>query len=310
VDGLSPESLNTYIGAHMVNALPILTTAVESHSDPSLVVSPPERWQQGLARLRSVFSESQQWIVAFSGGIDSTFVLKVALEERGDEVLALTAVSPTLPDEEREECIELARAMGARHLLIDSHEMNRSDFVNNPTNRCYFCKDELYSIARDQANRLGVEQIADGVNVDDLGDHRPGLIAAKEHSVVHPLVLAGMTKADVRGAALGLGMNNWSKPAFACLSSRFPYGTQITGERLLMVSVVETLLKELAFRQYRVRYHGEMCRIEVRPEDLPRLVTEPIRQKVLSCCQDAGFKYVTLDLQGYRTGSLNEVLDS
>ncbi len=294
----------------MTNALPILSTVSATHADPSVVISPPERWQQGLERLRAIFAKQQPWIVAFSGGIDSTFVLKVAVEERGKDVLALTAVSPTLPDEEREECVELARLMGARHLLIDSHEMNRSDFVSNPTNRCYFCKDELYSIARQQAKRLGVAQIADGVNVDDLGDHRPGLIAAKEHSVIHPLVLAGMNKADVRGAALALGMTTWSKPAFACLSSRFPYGTQITGERLLMVSTVENLLKKLEFRQYRVRYHGDMCRIEVRPEDLPRLVTEPIRQQVILCCQDAGFQYVTLDLQGYRTGSLNEVLDS
>ena len=294
----------------MPSTLPILSTASETHSDPSLVVSPPERWQPGLLKLRAIFADRQRWIVAFSGGIDSTFVLRVAVEERGDDVLALTAVSATLPEQERKECIELAHAMGARHLLIDSHEMDRRDFVSNPSNRCYFCKDELYSIARQQAKRLGVEQIADGVNVDDLGDHRPGLIAAKEHSVVHPLVLAGMTKADVRGAALALGMTTWSKPAFACLSSRFPYGTEITGERLMMVGAVEALLKELEFRQYRVRYHGEMCRIEVRPEDLVRLVTAPIREQVIRCCQDAGFSYVTLDLQGYRTGSLNEVLDS
>jgi len=282
----------------------------DQHSDPSVVVSPPERWGRGIERLRNIFRDGERWIVAFSGGIDSTFVLKVALEERGEDILALTAVSPTLPEEEREECIEIARLLGAKHLLVDSHEMDRRDFVSNPENRCYFCKDELYSIARTQADRLGFTRIADGVNVDDLGDHRPGLLAAKEHQVLHPLVLAGMTKADVRGAALALGLQTWSKPAFACLSSRFPYGTYITGERLLMVAAVENLLKQLSFRQYRVRYHGEMCRIEVRPEDLSRLVSEPVRGEVLACCQQAGFKYVTIDLQGYRSGSLNEVLDS
>jgi len=294
----------------MPAALPILSTAADLQSDPSLVVSPPERWSPGLERLRNVFRDKQKWIVAFSGGIDSTFVLKVALQERGDDILALTAVSATLPEEEREECIEIARRLGARHLLVDSHEMDRQDFVSNPSNRCYFCKDELYSIARSQAQRLGFSQIADGVNVDDLGDHRPGLTAAADHGVLHPLVIAGMDKADVRGAALALGVQTWSKPAFACLSSRFPYGTQITGERLLMVAAVENLLKQLSFRQYRVRYHGEMCRIEVRPEDLARIVSEPIREQVISCCQQAGFQYVTIDLQGYRSGSLNEVLDS
>ncbi len=294
----------------MAPALPILTTSSEQDSDPSVLVSPPESWQAGLERLRQVFRTEERWIVAFSGGIDSTFVLKVAVEERGDDVIALTAVSPTLPDEERKECVELARHLGARHLLVDSHEMDRPEFVNNPSNRCYFCKDELYSIARREAERLAVAQIADGVNIDDLGDHRPGLLAAEEYSVVHPLVIAGMSKADVRGAALALGLENWSKPAFACLSSRFPYGTQITGGRLLMVAAVETLLKQLSFRQYRVRYHGEMCRIEVRPADLGRMVSEPVRSQVIACCQEAGFKYVTIDLQGYRTGSLNEVLDS
>jgi uncharacterized protein len=294
----------------MATALPILTSNSDSYSDPSVVISPPARWQASLQSLRRVFRDGERWIVAFSGGIDSTFVLKVAVAERGDDILALTAVSPTLPEEERAECVEIAKQLGAKHLLVDSHEMDRSDFVSNPSNRCYFCKDELYSIARKQADLLGFTRIADGVNVDDLGDHRPGLIAAAEYGIVHPLVVAGMNKADVRGAALSLGLETWNKPAFACLSSRFPYGTQITGERLLMVAAVESLLKQLSFRQYRVRYHGEMCRIEVRPEDLARLVAEPVRGQVILCCQQAGFKYVTIDLQGYRSGSLNEVLDS
>ena len=287
--------------------LPILDA--DPAIDPSQVVSSEARWRPRLQRLRRVFAEEKPWIVAFSGGIDSTLVLKVALEERGEQVLALTAVSPTLPEDERQECIELAREIGARHLLVDSHEMDRVDFISNPSNRCYFCKDELYSLARQHATRLGVHHIADGVNTDDLGDHRPGLIAAVEHSVVHPLVVAEMNKADVRGAAQALGLSTWDKPAFACLSSRFPYGTEITEPRLLQVGAVEARLKSLGFRQYRVRFHDEICRIELPAQELIQLIGEPISSEVIQCCKDVGFRYVTLDLEGYRSGSLNEGLD-
>ena len=188
--------------------------------------------------------------------------------------------------------------------------MQVEGFFTNPSNRCFFCKEELYRVARTEAVARGASRIADGVNVDDLGDHRPGLIAAEQAAIVHPLVEVGMTKADVRGAAHSLGLEVWAKPAFACLSSRFPYGTHITPERLVMVGSIETLLKELGFRQYRVRYHDDMCRIEVRPTDLPTLVTEPIRSQVIDECKRVGFTYVTLDLQGYRQGALNETLDS
>lgn len=291
-----------------MSALPILSNDAPANADPSRVVSAPQDWRPKLERLRAVFAEGDQWIVCFSGGVDSAFVLAVAVAERGDDVLALTAVSETLPDQEREDCMRQAASLGARHQLVESNEMEVEGFFSNPTNRCYFCKSELYRVARAAAKQMGCQHIADGVNVDDLGDHRPGLIAADEAAIVHPLVAAGMTKADVRGAARALGLDVWDKPAFACLSSRFPYGTRITPERLDMVGTVERLLKALGFRQYRVRYHGEVVRIEVRPEDLPRLVGEPIRSQVVQTCKDVGFRYVTLDLQGFRSGSMNEGL--
>ena len=288
--------------------LPILQSSAVPGDDPSVVVSAPETWEPKVARLRTLLA-SRPWIVAFSGGVDSAFVLHVAQEVR-DDAIALTAVSPTLPDDERAACEAFTGSRGVVHRLVPSHEMDEPGFAGNPVNRCYFCKSELYSIARRETSLLDREAIADGVNVDDLGDHRPGLQAALEHGIVHPLVEVGMTKADVRGAARALGLAEWNKPAFACLSSRFPYGTAITEERLNMVGSVETLLRELGFRQVRVRYHGDVCRIEVLPTDLPRLVSNTVREPIIEAARAAGFKYTTLDLQGYRMGSLNEGLDA
>ena len=300
----------TYSADLVTTLLPVLSLDASSETDPSRVISPPSEWGPKLEALRALFHDGNEWVVTFSGGVDSSFVLAVAVQELGDSVLALTAISPTLPDDEREDCERIARTLGARHVFVESDEMQVEGFFTNPSNRCFFCKEELYRVARTEAVARGASRIADGVNVDDLGDHRPGLIAAEQAAIVHPLVEVGMTKADVRGAAHSLGLEVWAKPAFACLSSRFPYGTHITPERLVMVGSIETLLKELGFRQYRVRYHDDMCRIEVRPTDLPTLVTEPIRSQVIDECKRVGFTYVTLDLQGYRQGALNETLDS
>ncbi len=291
-----------------MSALPILSPTAPADADPSRIISPEAQWRPRLDRLRRVFAEGERWIVCFSGGVDSAFVLAVAVAERGDDVLALTAVSHSLPDEEREDCARQAQALGARHRFVQSDEMALEGFASNPSNRCYFCKSELYRVAQAAALDSGASHIADGVNVDDLGDHRPGLVAADEASIVHPLVQAGLTKADVRGAARSLGLDVWDKPAFACLSSRFPYGTRITPERLDRVGTVEQRLKAEGFRQVRVRYHGDVVRIEVRPVDLPRLVTEPLRSRIVQVCKDVGFLYVTLDLQGFRSGSMNEGL--
>ncbi len=290
----------------MQSVLSILSASTPVHRQISTQAS----WEPKLRALRALFQQGESWMVAFSGGVDSALVLQVAVEERGAGALAMTAVSPTLPDSEREACIAFARRLGTRHLLVESKEMEVEGFRSNPSNRCFFCKDELYSLAWEQARDLGIARIADGVNVDDLGDHRPGLDAASQHGVVHPLVEAGMTKADVRGAAQALGLSLWDKPAFACLSSRFPYGTPITTRGLTMIESVEEVLKQLGFEQVRVRFHDPICRIEVLPADLPQLVAEPTRTQVLQACKRAGFRYTTIDLQGYRTGSLNEGLDT
>lgn len=248
-------------------------------------------------------------MVCFSGGVDSALVLRVAVEERGGDVLGLTAVSPTLPERERADCVRLAHQVGAAHRFVVSSEMENPDFVRNPTNRCYHCKDELYTVARGEARRLGFDWIADGVNVDDLGDHRPGLIAAQEHDVLHPLIDAGLTKADVRGAARALGLDVWDKPAFACLSSRFPYGTPITQQGLDRVGALEFFLRDRGFRTVRVRAIGDAARIEVLPARIPHLGEEPMRSEVLARAIEAGFTGVTIDLRGYRQGALNEGLD-
>lgn len=281
--------------------LPVLTPS----ADPSRAASDEAVWGPKLERLRAVFRRPGRWVVCLSGGVDSALVLAVAAQERGRDVVALTAVSPTLPEPERLTCVRLAQEAAVRHELAESEEMDREAFVSNGSDRCYHCKTELYSVARDRARELGTDWIADGVNVDDLGDHRPGLVAAREHDVIHPLIEAGMSKADVRGAARGLGLGVWDKPAFACLSSRFPYGTRITEEKLTQVGAVELFLKARGIRQVRVRSDGRTARIEVLPSDIARLAAEPLRGDIVKVATDAGFLWVSLDLQGYRTGSMN-----
>jgi uncharacterized protein len=262
-------------------------------------------WGPRLERLAATFRRPGRWVVCLSGGVDSALVLAVAAAARRADVVALTAVSPTLPETERRACAQLAAAAGVRHEMVESAEMEREGFVSNGADRCYHCKSELYSIARRHARGLGADWIADGVNVDDLGDHRPGLIAAREHDVLHPLVEAGMSKSDVRGAARSLGLPVWDKPAFACLSSRFPYGTRITEAGLSRVGVVEEFLKDRGIRQLRVRSDGDAARIEVLPADIPRLAAEPLRSDLVRVATAAGFRWVSVDLQGYRQGSLN-----
>lgn len=261
-----------------------------------------------IERLGGILGGLDRVLVAFSGGVDSTLVLKVARDRLGDGVVALTAVSPTLPAEEYDDARRLAADLGVRHLLVPSNEMEVEGFRTNPSNRCYFCKSELYGLCRERAAEIGIGTVLDGVNVDDLGDHRPGLRAAEEGGVRHPLVEAGLVKADVRAAARHLGLDVWDKPAFACLSSRIPYGTEITLPRLRMVGEVESLLRRLGFRTFRVRHHGEVARIEVGADEMPRLLHEAHRGPVVARCLEVGFAYVAMDLQGYRQGSLNETL--
>ncbi|MBI4529457.1 MAG: ATP-dependent sacrificial sulfur transferase LarE [Deltaproteobacteria bacterium] len=264
--------------------------------------------EQKLEQLRSLLSQTGTAVVAFSGGVDSTFLLKVAHMALGESVIAMTASSPTAPPGELDAARNLARQIGCRHLVVASHELDNPLFTQNPANRCYFCKDELYRICRREADRLGVKTIFDGTNLDDLKDHRPGLKAAKEWGVRHPLVETKLTKDEIRGYSRKLNLPTWDKPAIACLSSRFPYGTEINVERLEKIASCERFLQQLGFREFRVRYHGDLVRIEVAPHEINRFLETDTREAIVHRFKEIGFSFVSLDLQGYRTGSMNEVL--
>lgn len=250
----------------------------------------------------------QSVLVCYSGGIDSAFVLAVAHQELGARALGVTAVSPSLPAAELEDAVRIARKLGAPHRLLESHEIERPEYVQNAPDRCFHCKSELYSLTAAKRVEFGLDVVVNGTNLDDLGDYRPGLQAATDHGVRSPLVEAGFTKADVRAAAKLIGMDVWDKPAAACLSSRIPYGTSVTRERLSQIGGFEADLHRLGFRQIRVRWHDQIARIEVDLAELGRLLEGDTRERVVEAGKRHGFRYVTLDLGGYRTGSLNEML--
>lgn len=255
------------------------------------------------ARLRSAIDPLGRVLVAFSGGVDSTLVLKVAYDLLGDNVLGVTAVSPSLPKVELQETIDLARHIGAPHRLIETSELENPNYVANPVNRCYFCKTELYSSLMPLLLREGYHYILDGTQADDAGDFRPGGQAAREHEVRSPLRDAGLTKKEVHLLARCLNLPNWDKPASACLSSRIPHGLAVTKEILGQIENAEVVLRNLGFRQVRVRHHKEVARIEIPPEEFPRLLE--CREAVLRGLKEAGYPFVTLDLAGFRSGSLN-----
>ena len=245
-------------------------------------------------------------MVCFSGGVDSSFLLAEAVGVLNQNAVALTAVSPSLAQEEGAEARHLAQQLGARHLLVETHELDDPRYAANPVNRCYFCKTEMYATAVEQACSLGIPHVLDGFNVDDRSDHRPGRKAAREYGVRSPLDELGFTKSDIREAARRIDLPVWDKPALACLSSRFPYGTPITPERLTQVGRCERVLRDLGFRVYRVRYHGSVARIEVAPEELQKLWGPQVCDQINRRFREAGFASVTVDLEGYRRGSLNE----
>lgn len=264
--------------------------------------------EQKLEALRELLRSLGSVLVCYSGGIDSALVLAVAHEQLGSNAVGITAVSPSLAPREREEAGRIAEQIGARHHFIESHELERPGYAANGPDRCFHCKSELYQIAHEQQERFGAAHILNGTNRDDLGDYRPGLDAARQAHVRSPLVELSLNKADVRAVAQLMGLSIWHKPASACLSSRIPYGTSVTRERLAQIAGFEQDLKELGFIQLRVRWHGKIARLELGVDELPRALDPQLRPRVLEAGKRHGFNYVTLDLEGYRVGSHNEVL--
>ena len=260
-----------------------------------------------VARLRHTLGDLGEVVVCFSGGVDSGYLLAEAVRALGGRAVALTAVSPSLAAEEGEAARRLASRLGARHLLVDTAEVDDPRYAANPVNRCYFCKTEVYGRAVREAVGLGIPHVVDGFNVDDRADVRPGRQAAKEFGVRSPLDEAGFTKADVREAARRIALPVWDKPALACLSSRFPYGTAITPERLTRVAACERVLRERGFAVCRVRYFDRLARIEVAPGEVARFDDAALLADVTARFRDAGFEEVEVDPQGYRRGALNEL---
>jgi len=260
-------------------------------------------------RLAAILREMKSVIVAFSAGVDSTLVLKVALDTLGhDRVLAATGVSPSLAQRELQSVKDLAAQLHAPLELVPTDELNQPNYAANPTNRCYYCKTELYTRLAQLAQSRGFATVVNGVNTDDLGDYRPGLQAAREWDVRAPLVEANISKADVRQLARDLSIPNWQKPALACLSSRVPYGTPVTVGVLSQIERAESFLYARGLSNFRVRHHAKVARIEVAVEDMPRLLDATLRQEIVSAFKELGYTYITLDLQGFRSGSGNEVL--
>ena len=259
-----------------------------------------------LEQLKNDIKEMKSAAIAYSGGVDSTFLLKVAHDVLRENAIAVTATSPTYPQRELEQAKQFTKSIGIKHVMINSGETELDNFSKNPSNRCYYCKKELFSKIKQIANEEHLNYVLDGSNVDDATDYRPGIKALEELDVVSPLKDAGLTKQEIKELSKAMHLDTWNKPSFACLASRFPYGIKITKSRLEQVEKAESFLHSLRIKQFRVRYHTEIARIEVSKDDFQLILTHS--DEIVRKFKELGFKYITLDIEGYRSGSLNEVL--
>jgi uncharacterized protein len=268
----------------------------------ALLQASQHKWDALQAHLRGF----QSVLVAFSGGVDSAFVLKAAVDALGDRALALTAVSASIAPEEVQEAVAFAEAVKAKHILVNSNELDDSRYAANPTNRCYFCKTELYRLCEAERSARGFEVVLDGFNADDFKDHRPGHQAAREKNIVSPLASAQFAKEEIRAWSKHLGLSTWDKPQLACLASRLPYGTQVTVERLTQVGRAERAIRSLGVKVFRVRHHGEVARLEVAANEMRAFEDSAFRARVDQAVKACGYQFVAVDLEPFRSGRMND----